>query len=131
VIAVDSSAIVAVLLDEPEAPRIARLLLDSPLLLIGAPTVFELTMVMRGIGGPARAATALAMVSGEPFRLVPFDERHLTAAHDAFARFGKGIHPARLNFGDCMAYAVAQVAGCPLLYKGQDFARTDIASALG
>ena len=129
-IAVDTSALVAVLIDEPERPRIERLLPETPVVLIGAPTVFELTVVMRGIGGPVRAQLAQEMLSGAPFRLVPFDERHLAAAADAFARFGKGLHPARLNFGDCMAYAVAKVAACPLLYKGGDFARTDIAPAL-
>lgn len=130
-IAVDTSAIVALMLGEPDARQIAERLDRASIALIGSPTAFELTMVMLGVGGAARAAEARRFVSIPPFRLVPFDHEHLSSAFDAFARFGKGIHPARLNFGDCMAYAVAQVAGCPLLYKGQDFARTDIASALG
>jgi ribonuclease VapC len=61
--------------------------------------------------------------------VVPFTEEHLDAAIDAFLRFGKGRHRAALNFGDCMAYAVAAVAGMPLLYTGNDFAQTDIPAA--
>jgi ribonuclease VapC len=61
--------------------------------------------------------------------VVPFTEEHLDAAIDAFLRFGKGRHRAALNFGDCMAYAVAAVAGMPLLYTGDDFAQTDIPAA--
>jgi ribonuclease VapC len=57
---------------------------------------------------------------------VPFNQEHLDAAAAAFLRFGRGSHPASLNFGDCMSYAVAAVAGLPLLYTGEDFARTDI-----
>lgn len=92
--------------------------------------MLEFIMVARGRADERIVPHAQALVASAPFRLVPFDERHLAAAADAFARFGKGLHPARLNFGDCMAYAVAKVAACPLLYKGDDFARTDIAPAL-
>ena len=61
--------------------------------------------------------------------VVAFHEQHLEAATTAFLRFGRGRHPAALNFGDCMSYAVASVAGMPLLFTGEDFARTDIARA--
>ena len=61
--------------------------------------------------------------------VVPFNEEHLDAAATAFIRFGRGRHPAALNFGDCMSYAVASVAGMPLLFSGEDFSKTDIAQA--
>ena len=61
--------------------------------------------------------------------VVPFNEEHLDAALAAFIRFGRGRHPAALNFGDCMSYAVASVSGMPLLFTGEDFSRTDIAQA--
>ena len=61
--------------------------------------------------------------------IVPFTEEHFQVATEAFLRFGKGRHPAKLNFGDCMAYAVAAVAGMPLPYTGKDFAQTDIPAA--
>jgi ribonuclease VapC len=58
--------------------------------------------------------------------VIPFDDRHWSVAAEAFIRYGKGRHPARLNYGDCMAYATAKVAGAPLLFVGDDFAKTDI-----
>lgn len=128
-IALDTSALVAILHREPEAASFADLL-RSQRALIGSPTVLELRMLTssRSPAGTADEATELLAIIG--CDLVPFDEDHLRAAERAFDRFGKGRHPAALNFGDCMAYAVAVVAGCPLLYKGEDFARTDIRSAL-
>ena len=62
--------------------------------------------------------------------VVPFDHQLAIVARDAFVRFGKGRHPARLNFGDCVSYALAQARGFPLLYKGEDFAKTDVVSAM-
>ncbi len=62
--------------------------------------------------------------------VVPFDARHQRAASDAFARYGKGRHPAKLNFGDCMTYATARLAEMPLLFTGEDFRRTDVTPAL-
>ncbi|HET7574672.1 MAG TPA: type II toxin-antitoxin system VapC family toxin, partial [Solirubrobacterales bacterium] len=96
---------------------------------IGAPTLVEVTIVLvRRYGEVGR--TALWNFLGERQVLaIPFDGRHWSAASDAFLRFGKGRHPARLNLGDCMTYAVARVAGEPLLFIGNDFAKTDIAPA--
>lgn len=128
-IALDTSALVAILHREPEAESFAELL-RSERALIGCPTVLELQMVTSSrspAGTSDEAAELLAIIGCD---LVPFDADHLRAAERAFDRFGKGRHPAALNFGDCMAYAVAAVAGCPLLFKGADFARTDIRAAL-
>jgi ribonuclease VapC len=91
--------------------------------------MFETTMVLsrrRGQGARSWLRGFLRSVEAEA---VPFTEEHLDAAIDAFLRFGRGRHPAKLNFGDCMAYAVAAVAGLPLLYTGNDFAQTDIPAA--
>ncbi|MEH3157873.1 MAG: type II toxin-antitoxin system VapC family toxin [Sphingomonas taxi] len=128
-IAIDTSAIVAVLRGEPEAERFAEIMASEVRLLIGCPTELELHIVTRAKAGSAAADTSIATILRTVER-VAFDDAHLAAATAAFDRFGKGRHPASLNYGDCMAYAVARVAGCPLLYKGEDFARTDIRSAL-
>lgn len=128
-IALDTSAIVAVLRNEQEAWRIAERMSSVSRLLIGRPTELELHLVTTGQAGDAAARASVAAILVGVER-IDFDAEHLAAAAAAFDRFGKGRHPASLNYGDCMAYAVAQVAGCPLLYKGEDFARTDIRSAL-
>ncbi len=128
-IALDTSAIVAVLQNEQGAQRLTETMASAPRRLIGRPTELELHIVMRAKAGSAPVDALIAKFLRTVER-VDFDEAHLVAATIAFNRFGKGRHPASLNYGDCMAYAVAQVAGCPLLYKGEDFARTDIRSAL-
>ena len=129
-IAIDSSAIVAIAGGEPDADRFRAAIKASPHHLIGAPTLFEMRIVLTTRLGADIAAQTLTLLVPERCRIVAFDEAHFAAATSAFDRFGKGRHPAALNYGDCMAYAVARVAGCPLLYKGEDFARTDIRSAL-
>jgi ribonuclease VapC len=129
-IAVDSSAVLAILLGEPDSDRFAVPLAGSECI-VGWPTVLEIHLVLAG-----RRKT-MALDGAELWRrrsnvsVVPFDETVFDAARDAFDRFGRGSgHPARLNFGDCMAYAIAKVHDVPLLYKGDDFARTDIRAAL-
>jgi ribonuclease VapC len=77
----------------------------------------------------AEVVVALAFLRRLEAEVVPFNEAHLDAAASAFIRFGRGRHPAALNFGDCMSYAIASVAGMPLLFIGEDFRRTDIAQA--
>jgi ribonuclease VapC len=102
----------------------------APKMLVGTPTRLEARMVLTGRGGAEAADAALAAIFADPaIQVIEFTTAHLAAAIDAFDRYGKGRHPAGLNYGDCMAYAVARVAGCPLLYKGEDFARTDIRPA--
>ena len=128
-IALDTSAIVALLRNGPEAGRITEIMSAASRLLIGRPTELELHLVMTGRVGDAVARASVAGILSDVER-IDFDAAHLAAATAAFDRFGKGRHPASLNYGDCMAYAVAQIAGCPLLYKGEDFARTDVRSAL-
>lgn len=96
---------------------------------ICAPILFETEMVLVGkVGGAGRRLTA-EFRDAFAVEVIPFGELQLRAAIDAFVKFGKGRHPARLNFGDCMSYAAARVAGQPLLYVGDDFGRTDIEAA--
>jgi ribonuclease VapC len=122
---IDSSAILAVIGKEPGYERIVHQLAASPETRIGAPTRLETGIVLTARFGP-RGKTALARFLQEnSIQTVAFDEAHASAALDAYSRFGKGRHPA-LNFGDCCAYAVASVAGEPLLCIGDDFARTDL-----
>ncbi len=123
---IDSSAILAVIGKEPGYERIVHQLAASPETSIGAPTRLEAGIVLTARFGP-RGKTALARFLQEnSIQTVAFDEAHASVALDAYSRFGKGRHPATLNFGDCCTYAVASVEGKPLLCVGDDFARTDL-----
>ena len=126
---IDSSAILAVIGKEPGYERIIHELAASAGTRIGAPTRLETGIVLTARFGP-RGKTALARFLQEnSIETVAFDEGHAIAALDAYSRFGKGRHPAALNFGDCCTYAVASVAGEPLLCTGDDFATTDLVLA--
>lgn len=127
-IALDTSALVAIALREPDMGGFKAAIEAADTLLIGAPTMLELRLVLAGKFGTREIESILDLAVPPGTRVVPFDADHLAVAGAAFRRFGG--RPARLNFGDCMAYAVAAVADCPLLYKGEDFAATDIRSAL-
>jgi ribonuclease VapC len=123
---IDSSAILAVIGKEPGHERVIHELAGSPGTRIGAPTRLETGIVLTARFGP-RGKTALARFLQEnSIETVAFGEAHASVALDAYSRFGKGRHPAALNFGDCCTYAVASVAGQPLLCTGDDFARTDL-----
>lgn len=125
-IALDTSVILAIALDEPEADRF-RSLVGREALVIGWPTLLEARMVLTGRGFSNAKAIVAQLAELPKVTAVAFGERHYHAAESAFEHFGKGRHPAALNMGDCFAYAVASVAKAPLLFKGADFARTDIA----
>jgi ribonuclease VapC len=123
----DSSAILAILFKEPGFGDLEAKLLGSKIVLVGAPTLFETAMILqREAGGPVDLKDFL---DAADVAVVPFEERHYTAALNAFVRFGKGRHPARLNILDCMSYATAEIADMPLLFTGDDFAKTDIEAA--
>jgi ribonuclease VapC len=123
---VDSSAIVAVLLRQPGYEPILGQLAQATDPGIGAPTLVETGIVLGArLGVPGR--TLLARFAQETgLVVVPFGDDHWGAAVDAFLRFGKGRHPAGLNLGDCLTYAVARLADEPLLCLGDDFAQTDL-----
>lgn len=123
---VDASALVAIVLAEHAHDRLIAALDEAPSVGIGAPTVVETRLVLaRRLGRAASATLALLMESCGAV-VVPFETRHADVAMEAHWRFGKGRHPAALNFGDCMTYAVARLAGEPLLCVGDDFAQTDL-----
>lgn len=123
---VDASALVCAIRREPGYDMILRRLAESVGNAIGAPTLLETGIVLSARLGP-RGKTALARVSADArVEVVPFNEEHARIALDAFARFGKGRHPAALNFGDCCSYATAALAGEPLLCVGDDFRKTDL-----
>jgi len=125
----DSSAVVAVVFREPGHEELDQKMRDAEILGIGAPTLVETGMVLIGKYGDAAKTTIARFRESLDIVVVPFDVAHFEAAAEAFGRFGKGHHPAGLNYGDCMTYAVARVAHEPLLYVGNDFARTDIERA--
>jgi ribonuclease VapC len=126
---VDTSAIVAVVFREPGFDALVERLAALSSLAAGAPTLAETSIVLSA--RLQRDARGLLERLLQEFRIesVPFSEEHWRAAHDAYLRYGKGRHPARLNFGDCLSYATAKLADQPLLFVGRDFARTDIAVA--
>ena len=129
VLVLDTSAIMSILRQEDDAAQMAACIAATSSACISAVTRLEaFTVAMaKGDVGSQRLAELLDALSPQ---VVAFDEVQSTIAVTAVKAFGKGHHPARLNFGDCCAYAAAKALNLPLLYKGNDFAQTDIASAL-
>lgn len=125
---IDTSALMAIQFDEPEAAEMRKVLL--PRAMVGAPTLLEYYMVVGGRHGEGGRLEARALVERLDLAVMNWTEELVELAADAFFRFGKGQHPAKLNFGDCMAYALAKSLDAPLLFKGGDFAKTDIRAAL-
>ncbi len=125
----DSSAIVAIHLREPGHERLMDRIDAAEVVVVGVPTLLESVMVLTSRLGHDARPMLLAFLRRVEAEVVPFNQEHMDAAATAFIRFGKGRHPAALNFGDCMSYAVASVAGMPLLFMGEDFRQTDIAQA--
>ena len=126
---IDSSALLAVLYREPDAERYEELIATSGCRLSVA-NALEVAIVVEGRGGTEAGQELDAFLTSTGIELVPVTTEHFSAARRAWRRFGKGRHPAALNFGDCFAYALADVTGEPLLFKGSDFARTDVRAAL-
>nr|WP_316650709.1 type II toxin-antitoxin system VapC family toxin [uncultured Gellertiella sp.] len=124
-IAVDTSVIIAISADEPEAGPFRRLMGREPVI-IGWPTLFEARMVLSGKGFVSAAEMIRRLAETANVTTVAFDDKHFRAAEQAFDRYGKGRHPAGLNMGDCFSYAVAAIARAPLLFKGRDFSQTDL-----
>jgi ribonuclease VapC len=128
-VVLDSSAIVALHLREPDHERLIDKIDSADVVAVGVPTLLETAMVLTARIGQDARPLLFAFLRRLQAEVVPFTEEHLDAAVTAFIRFGRGRHPAALNFGDCMSYAVASVAGTPLLSTGNDFSLTDIAPA--
>lgn len=126
---IDTSAILAMLFDEPEADEFERLVEADPVVLVSAVSRVEAAFVVEGRKGDAgriRLNRFFELVRAE---VVPVGADQAEVACEAFRRYGKGRHPANLNFGDVFAYALAKTTGEPLLFKGDDFRLTDLSSA--
>lgn len=126
-IVLDSSAIVAIMLEEDEEEAFSEILGSNPTF-VGAPTLVETRMVVDA-RLPAAGDLLNKFLRDSAVTTVPFDAAMFVAAADAFTRYGRGRHRARLNFGDCLSYGVASVMHLPLLFKGDDFVHTDIVPA--
>lgn len=127
---IDTSAIVGVLLGEPEAEAFIEAITADSRRLMSSFSVFEAAVVVESRKGAAGGRELDLLLHEAEVTVVPFSGEHIELARDAYRRFGKGRDPAGLNLGDCAAYALALHSGEPLLYKGDDFARTDVRSAL-
>jgi ribonuclease VapC len=125
---IDSSALVAILINEPEAPEFSELIFQSEQVRMSTASVLETSILLEGRYEPRRLDLDAAIERLE-ITVVAFDQPTLLLARLAFRQYGKGRHPAGLNFGDCISYATAKRFQQPLLYKGQDFTHTDIVPA--
>lgn len=126
----DTSALAAIFFGEPEADLYTQLIHDADRCLISAGNFLELTMVIEGQIGPEAGRQCDTFFRRAGIVIEPFTVEQAHLARQAFLDFGKGRHPAGLNFGDCFAYALAKNTGEPLLFKGNDFKKTDVVSAL-
>jgi len=127
---VDSSALLAVLLAEQDGERFADALVRAGDPLLSAATLLEVSIVIHDRLRDQGVSGLDTLIETVGLRTVAVDRPQALVARAAFVRFGKGRHPAGLNFGDCFAYALASSTGRPLLFKGNDFSRTDVESAL-
>jgi ribonuclease VapC len=125
----DTSALTAIFFGEPEAARYAQLIRDAGRCLISVPNFVELCMVVEGQMGSDAGRQLDVFFRRARIVIEPFTVEHGHLARQAFLDFGKGRHPAGLNFGDCFAYALAKATGEALLFKGRDFSQTDIPAA--
>lgn len=126
---VDSSALVAVVFQEPDYEALVDKLVESATTGIGTPTLVETGIVLGARLGKDARALLTRLLDELDVVEVPFGEAHWREALAAYRRFGRGRHRANLNFGDCLSYAVARLAGEPLLFVGDDFAATDLERA--
>ena len=128
---IDTSALIAIFRLEPEADSFLKVIVRANARAMSALSVLEASMVMSGRSSDASAFEPLdAFLLEGHIEIAPFDAAQAKLAREAFLRFGKGRHKAALNLGDCASYALAKSRQAPLLYKGDDFRRTDIIAAL-
>ena len=126
---VDTSAVLAVLFDEPDAERYVRALAGAARCRMSVANFLKTAVVLETRAGAAAGPNLDLLLERAPIELEPVTPEHAQAARRAWRRFGRGNHRAALNFGDCFAYALAEATREPLLFKGQDFALTDIDTA--
>ncbi len=128
---VDTSALVAIINREPEGPAFARIIAGEPAARASAASYVELAVVVDGRRDPVSSGALDTVLRQLQIEVAPLTAHQARIAREAYQRFGRGSgHPARLNMGDCFAYALARDLGEPLLFKGRDFALTDIEMAL-
>ena len=123
---VDTSAIVSIILRQEHCHALTRALVEGAPVWAGSPTLAETSIVLQTRLGRAGLAHLRGFLVEFDVRSLPFGDEHWRQVALAFAEYGKGRHPAALNFGDCLTYAAARLAGQPLLCVGNDFARTDL-----
>jgi len=128
---IDSSAILAILFAEPDAAVFAKAISEADACKISAATFVEVAAVVEAHAKDRGSRQLDAFLRRAGFVIEPVTEEQAHLARQAYSDFGKGRHPAGLNFGDCFSYALAKASGEALLFKGDDFSRTDIVSALG
>jgi ribonuclease VapC len=125
---VETSAVLAILLEEPEAAEFAQLIEDDPAPVISAASVVEAGIVLLSRHGLDARADLQEFLAQGGLQVEPVTAEQAALALEAYHRYSKGRHRAGLNFGDCFAYALCQATGQPLLFKGRDFSQTDIAT---
>lgn len=123
---IDSSAIIAVMLNEANAVNIARVIEAGSQRLLSAANLLEASIVIESRKGEAGGRELDLLIYRAAIEVVAVDQEQAEVARIAWRRFGKGRHPAALNYGDCFAYALAKTRQLPLLFQGDDFSRTDI-----
>jgi len=127
---IDTSALVAILSNEADAPQFEAALERDATRLISAATLLETSIVIEARFGEVGGRELDLLIHKAQIEIEPFDQEQTEIAREAYRTYGKGHHPAGLNYGDCFAYALSIVRSEPLLYKGNDFSKTDIRSAL-
>jgi ribonuclease VapC len=129
-IVVDSSALIAILFEEPEGEALQAIITGRELCFLSAVNAHETASILRSRSGVAAVTAFWEFLRVNAITIIAFDEAQARAAASAFDRYGKGIHSrARLNLADCAAYALASTMNCPLLFKGDDFTHTDLQRA--
>lgn len=126
---IDTSAIIAIAFNEPDAASLEQRIADDPVRVISAATMLEAAMVIEARLGEAGGSELDLWLHKVGVEIVAVEAEHADQARRAWRRYGKGRHPAGLNYGDCFSYALAALTGEPLLYKGNDFSQTNIRAA--
>jgi len=128
---IDTSALLCVLLDEPDAETFRQAIAADPVRLVSAASLLETSIVIESRVGDSGGRELDLMIHRARIDVAAVTVEQVEVARHGFRAFGKGRHPAGLNFGDCFAYALSRTSGEPLLFKGSDFSRTDVRPALG
>jgi ribonuclease VapC len=123
---IDSSALIAILENETEAPQLAEAIESDSVRLLSAVSFVETSIVIENRRGKEGGKAFDLLLQTVPIEIIPVTQKQAMVARNAYMIYGKGRHPAKLNFGDCFSYALAKVYNEPLLFKGNDFDKTDI-----